>query len=147
MGNRIYGVCVFQFQSVDVCQGSQAYKIVHIRCVFSMLTYSFPFVCGLVFVCIFFVCLGFFCLEDYEKNAFYMPWLKIFTKMFCGFGKTYYLCNRLRQVRALSSAGLEHLPYKQRVGGSNPSAPTTLIPQSDFRLRDVFIYMICNFGG
>ena len=26
---------------------------------------------------------------------------------------------------ALSSAGLEHLPYKQRVGGSNPSAPTT----------------------
>ena len=27
--------------------------------------------------------------------------------------------------RALSSVGLEHLPYKQRVGGSNPSAPTT----------------------
>ena len=27
-------------------------------------------------------------------------------------------------IRALSSAGLEHLPYKQRVGGSNPSAPT-----------------------
>ena len=26
--------------------------------------------------------------------------------------------------RALSAAGLEHLPYKQRVGGSNPSAPT-----------------------
>ena len=26
--------------------------------------------------------------------------------------------------RAFSSAGLEHLPYKQRVGGSNPSAPT-----------------------
>ena len=25
---------------------------------------------------------------------------------------------------ALSSAGLEHLPYKQRVGGSNPSTPT-----------------------
>ena len=25
---------------------------------------------------------------------------------------------------ALSSAGSEHLPYKQRVGGSNPSAPT-----------------------
>jgi hypothetical protein len=24
----------------------------------------------------------------------------------------------------LSSAGSEHLPYKQRVGGSNPSAPT-----------------------
>ena len=26
--------------------------------------------------------------------------------------------------RALSSAGSERLPYKQRVGGSNPSAPT-----------------------
>ena len=24
-----------------------------------------------------------------------------------------------------SSAGLEHLPYKQRVGGSNPSTPTS----------------------
>ena len=38
---------------------------------------------------------------------------------------------RLRQLaanklflRALSSAGSERLPYKQRVGGSNPSAPT-----------------------
>ena len=28
------------------------------------------------------------------------------------------------QKRELSSAGSEHLPYKQRVGGSNPSAPT-----------------------
>ena len=26
--------------------------------------------------------------------------------------------------REFSSAGLEHLPYKQRVGGSNPSTPT-----------------------
>ena len=29
------------------------------------------------------------------------------------------------RTRALSSAGSERLPYKQRVGGSNPSAPTT----------------------
>ena len=29
-----------------------------------------------------------------------------------------------RARRALSSAGSERLPYKQRVGGSNPSAPT-----------------------
>ncbi len=44
--------------------------------------------------------------------------------------KCLYLCNHLRQAtRALSSAGLEHLPYKQRVGGSNPSAPT--------RVRDI----------
>ena len=28
------------------------------------------------------------------------------------------------KLRAFSSAGLEHLPYKQRVGGSNPSTPT-----------------------
>ena len=31
---------------------------------------------------------------------------------------------RFRRERALSSAGSERLPYKQRVGGSNPSAPT-----------------------
>ena len=31
---------------------------------------------------------------------------------------------RLTEIRALCSAGLEHLPYKQRVGGSNPSTPT-----------------------
>lgn len=30
----------------------------------------------------------------------------------------------LRETWALSSAGSERLPYKQRVGGSNPSAPT-----------------------
>ena len=30
----------------------------------------------------------------------------------------------LKKTRAFSSAGLEHLPYKQRVGGSNPSTPT-----------------------
>ena len=45
--------------------------------------------------------------------------------------------------RALSSAGSEHLPYKQRVGGSNPSAPTQasifggffhLLPKFRFRI-------------
>ena len=29
-----------------------------------------------------------------------------------------------KNFRAFSSAGSEHLPYKQRVGGSNPSTPT-----------------------
>ena len=29
-----------------------------------------------------------------------------------------------RTTREFSSAGSEHLPYKQRVGGSNPSTPT-----------------------
>ena len=32
----------------------------------------------------------------------------------------------LRETWALSSAGSERLPYKQRVGGSNPSAPTII---------------------
>ena len=32
------------------------------------------------------------------------------------------------KTRAFSSAGLEHLPYKQRVGGSNPSTPTGVFP-------------------
>ena len=31
--------------------------------------------------------------------------------------------------REFSSAGLEHLPYKQRVGGSNPSTPTKQMKQ------------------
>ena len=32
--------------------------------------------------------------------------------------------NGSNAVRGISSAGSEHLPYKQRVGGSNPSSPT-----------------------
>ena len=32
--------------------------------------------------------------------------------------------HRNSEIRAFSSAGSEHLPYKQRVGGSNPSTPT-----------------------
>ena len=35
-----------------------------------------------------------------------------------------YLCNAFGNKRVFSSAGSEHLPYKQRVGGSNPSTPT-----------------------
>ena len=36
---------------------------------------------------------------------------------------TYFLKSYFFE-RVLSSAGSEHLPYKQRVGGSNPSTPT-----------------------
>jgi hypothetical protein len=32
--------------------------------------------------------------------------------------------------RGISSAGSEHLPYKQRVGGSNPSSPTYKKPDT-----------------
>ena len=53
---------------------------------------------------------------------------KFFEKKFGGLKKCSYLCTRLRkQARAFSSVGSEHLPYKQRVGGSNPSTPTNKI--------------------
>ena len=56
--------------------------------------------------------------------------MKIISKTFGGMEKYIYLCNRLLKARAFSSAGLEHLPYKQRVGGSNPSTPTGVFPRS-----------------
>ena len=34
---------------------------------------------------------------------------------------------KTRMPWAISAAGSEHLPYKQRVGGSNPSSPTKLM--------------------
>ena len=56
---------------------------------------------------------------------------------FCRYHKKRYLCTAFQNdggFRAFSSAGSEHLPYKQRVGGSNPSTPTTKIdkPPSKF---------------
>ena len=39
---------------------------------------------------------------------------------------------------ALSSAGSERLPYKQRVGGSNPSAPTTDTLGDTSKVSEVF---------
>jgi hypothetical protein len=44
--------------------------------------------------------------------------------------------------RELSSAGSEHLPYKQRVGGSNPSAPTERQPLTKSFVSGFFI---CTF--
>ncbi len=46
---------------------------------------------------------------------------------------------------ALSSAGSEHLPYKQRVGGSNPSAPTTFQTISFHGLM-VFCIFVCFYS-
>ena len=46
----------------------------------------------------------------------------------------------LRTTRALSSAGSERLPYKQRVGGSNPSAPTTPPEGLSFTTDPRFFY-------
>ena len=45
------------------------------------------------------------CFGDYKKSSIFAPAIE----------------KRWRD----SSAGSEHLPYKQRVGGSNPSTPTT----------------------
>ena len=40
--------------------------------------------------------------------------------------------------REHSSVGLEHLPYKQRVGGSTPSAPTKRLSSSLERLFSLY---------
>ncbi len=50
----------------------------------------------------------------------WMEWITTINSFFscC---QTFYICNPFREF---SSAGSEHLPYKQRVGGSNPSTPT-----------------------
>ena len=40
--------------------------------------------------------------------------------------------------REHSSVGLEHLPYKQRVGGSTPSAPTKSLSSSLERLFSLY---------
>jgi hypothetical protein len=40
--------------------------------------------------------------------------------------------------REFSSVGSEHLPYKQRVGGSNPSTPTKASEKSEA--------FCCHFG-
>ena len=44
------------------------------------------------------------------------------------------------QQRAISAAGSEHLPYKQRVGGSNPSSPTKQEDGSLAQLNRAFDY-------
>ena len=46
------------------------------------------------------------------------------------------------KTRAFSSAGLEHLPYKQRVGGSNPSTPTGVFPVISSEVAGFFFVYI-----
>ena len=55
----------------------------------------------------------FFCMYKKIKTGKILFVLKMFSPIFALF-----------QKREFSSAGLEHLPYKQRVGGSIPSTPT-----------------------
>ena len=59
---------------------------------------------------------------NYKKKAIFFE--KSDEKI-CRFKNLLYLCIAFGTKRAFSSAGSEHLPYKQRVGGSNPSTPTT----------------------
>ena len=50
-----------------------------------------------------------------------------------------YICTRNSAKGELSSVGSERLPYKQRVGGSTPSAPTK---KDLFRFsEEVFFYV------
>ena len=69
---------------------------------------------------------------------------QFFTFRFSHFTFLLYLCTRLEKLRALSSAGLEHLPYKQRVGGSNPSAPTK---SQDVRNHILFFFVFICFSA
>ena len=87
------------------------------------------------------------CFDGVNKveSVFFEIKMKKVAVKFGGNKKCSYLCNRLQEVRAFSSAGLEHLPYKQRVGGSNPSTPTKgcfpVVPILD--CRDFFCLYIC----
>ena len=55
---------------------------------------------------------------------FFIFFLKKCFEKFGELKKNAVSLHSLTRTRAFSSAGLEHLPYKQRVGGSNPSTPT-----------------------
>jgi hypothetical protein len=55
------------------------------------------------------------------------------------FGEKLYICRPIIKIGALSSVGSEHLVYTQRVGGSNPSAPTSL--QRDIHSMSLFLFL------
>ena len=80
---------------------------------------------------------------EIRKSAVFV---KIIAEKFGGVNNNVYLCNRLRKARAFSSAGLEHLPYKQRVGGSNPSTPTGVFPRSLLFGEAAGIFCLCTFS-
>ena len=67
-------------------------------------------------------------LADSEKSATFASQLR----------KTMSQGNK---IRAFSSAGSEHLPYKQRVGGSNPSTPTREEQESTVPLF-LYVYVL-----
>ena len=56
-----------------------------------------------------------------EKNCFFLKKIRF---LFGGYEKSSTFASLLTATWAVSAVGSEHLPYKQRVGGSNPSLPT-----------------------
>ena len=62
---------------------------------------------------------GAFPIKSAVQNIFFAFCLVVWRNLL-----TFASLLKNKSIGALSSAGLEHLPYKQRVGGSNPSAPT-----------------------
>jgi hypothetical protein len=59
------------------------------------------------------------------REEFFLVFLKkIALKLFCRELSLLIFAVLKKEKREFSSAGSEHLPYKQRVGGSNPSTPT-----------------------
>ena len=55
-----------------------------------------------------------------------------------------YICNPKREI---SSAGSEHLPYKQRVTGSNPVSPTKYFLKEVQNPVNGFIYRVFLFNS
>ena len=78
---------------------------------------------------------------SYTRGPSTNKFSKNFSKKIWRIKNNVYLCNPKRK-REHSSAGLEHLPYKQGVTGSNPVAPTILRSQNKFFI----VYFKC-FGG
>ena len=62
-------------------------------------------------------------MEQVLNCSIYMKYPKLTDKIFCrnNYPPIFAFQNKKREF---SSVGLEHLPYKQRVGGSTPSTPT-----------------------
>ena len=65
----------------------------------------------------------------------------IFLFFSCTIKKIDYLCTR-KTEREFSSAGSEHLPYKQRVGGSNPSTPTDQVSKKMLIIQHLFCFIL-----
>ena len=76
-------------------------------------------------------------------------WLVANKKYFCRIKYHVLYLHSQKKKRAFSSAGSEHLPYKQRVGGSNPSTPTSK-SRTYKKMWVLFVLMrpqfACNFA-